>query len=230
ATQGGRGSAVESVYREALQLVPKEEVVFTGYDRDADEAAIVAIICDGQLVDAVDARGEDGQPRAVEVEVVTARTCFYGESGGQVADSGPLLVADARVEVSDTQKPISGLVVHRGKLVLGRLEKGVAQLAVAAKRRRATRRNHSATHLVHWALRKVLGNHAQQKGSLVGPDRLRFDFTHNSALTVDETRQIERLVNEQVLLNHPIQTEVLTMEQARERGAMMIFEEKYGDV
>jgi alanyl-tRNA synthetase len=230
ATQGGRGNAVESVYREALQLVPKEEVVFTGYDRDTDEAAIVALICDGQLVDAVEVGGDEGRPAPVEVEIVTARTCFYGESGGQIGDYGTLTLGDARVEITDTQKPIAGLIVHRGMLVAGRLEKRTATLTVNAKRRAATRRNHSATHLVHWALRQVLGNHAQQKGSLVGPDRLRFDFTHNAPLTADETREIERLVNEQVLLNHPIQTEVLTMQQARERGATMIFEEKYGDV
>jgi alanyl-tRNA synthetase len=101
---------------------------------------------------------------------------------------------------------------------------------VDAARRERIRKNHSATHLLHWALRKVLGAHAQQKGSLVGPDRFRFDFTHNRPLTPEETVAIENLVNEQVLLNHPVQTEVMSMEEARERGALMIFEEKYGDV
>jgi alanyl-tRNA synthetase len=142
-----------------------------------------------------------------------------------------ITVGDAVFEVQDTQKPVAGLFVHKGKLVSGTLEKGAeVEVRVDSARRNRTRRNHSATHLVHWALRKVLGAHAQQKGSLVGPDRLRFDFTHNAPLTDQETRDIERLVNEQVLLNHPVQTEVLTMDQARERGALMIFEEKYGDV
>ncbi len=225
ATQGGRGSAVESVYREALTQVPGEQVVFTGYDRDSDDGVIRAIIFDGKLVDAVDAsRGE------VEVEVVTDRTCFYGESGGQIGDRGTIRQGDAEIRVLDVQKPVTGLFVHRGTLVSGAIEKGGVKLVVDTARRNRTRRNHSATHLVHWALRKVLGAHAQQKGSLVGPDRLRFDFTHNAPLSSDEIREIERLVNEQVLLNHPVQTEVLTMQQARERGAVMIFEEKYGDV
>src|SRR5690606_31807812 len=104
-----------------------------------------------------------------------------------------------------------------------------AQLAIDRERREATRRNHSATHLVHYALRKVLGGHAQQKGSLVGPDRLRFDFTHNSPLEPDEIKEIEQIVNRIILENHPIRTEVLSMAEAKTRGAMMIFEEKYGD-
>ena len=104
------------------------------------------------------------------------------------------------------------------------------RLTVDHEARSATRRNHSATHLLHWALRTVLGEHAQQKGSLVGPDRLRFDFTHNKPLTPEEIRQIEDLVNERTLANYPVQTDVLSMDDARKRGAMMIFEEKYGDV
>jgi len=218
-----KDAAVESVYRQALEKVPSEEVKFTGYDRDSDESTIVAIVAGGKLVDSLD--GES------DVEVITAQTCFYGESGGQMGDAGVISAGDARVEITDTQKPINGLFVHRGRLVSGALKVGQsATLQVSSEGRDATRRNHSATHLVHWALREVLGAHAQQKGSLVGPERLRFDFTHNSALTSEEIQKIEALVNDQVLLNHPVKTEVLTMDQARERGAMMIFEEKYGDV
>jgi alanyl-tRNA synthetase len=133
--------------------------------------------------------------------------------------------------VTDTRKPITGLWTHRGRVEGGSIKVGdEALLEVDISRRERIRRNHSATHLTHWALRKVLGPHAQQKGSLVGPDRLRFDFTHNSAPSREELHEIERLVNEQILQNHPVRTEVLTMQQARERGAMMIFEEKYGDV
>jgi alanyl-tRNA synthetase len=135
------------------------------------------------------------------------------------------------VSVEDTQKPVPGLVVHRGKVTRGNVALGqAAKLSVDSLRRNATRRNHSATHLLHWALRQVLGAHVQQKGSLVGPDRLRFDFTHGKSLTPEEIGRIEDLVNERVLRNAPVQTEVLTMDEARDRGAMMIFEEKYGDV
>jgi alanyl-tRNA synthetase len=217
--------AVESVYRSALALVPGEEVVFSGYERELDEGKILAIIADGKLQEKVDASAGPAS-----VEIVVDRTCFYGESGGQMGDSG-LISGQARVLVSDTRKPISGLVIHCGQLQEGVLEVGQkVALQVDVAQRARTRRNHSATHLVHWALRKVLGAHAQQKGSLVGPDRLRFDFTHGSPLSSEELWEIETLVNEQVLLNHSVQTEILNMDQARQRGATMIFEEKYGNV
>lgn len=218
-------AAVEQVYREALARVPGGEVNFSGYERETDESDVLAIICDGRLVERAEAPDN--------VELVLRRTPFYGEGGGQLGDRGSLRSGDAEVDVTitDTQKPLKGLTVLKGKVEKGILLVGATLTErVDPVTRSATRRNHSATHLMHWALRKVLGAHAQQKGSLVGPDRLRFDFTHNSPLTEAEIREIEALVNEQVLLNHPIVTEVLTMDQARERGAMMIFEEKYGDV
>jgi alanyl-tRNA synthetase len=121
--------------------------------------------------------------------------------------------------------------VHRGRVEGGSLNVGdTLELRIDVPARERTRRNHSATHLLHFALRKVLGAHAQQKGSLVGPERLRFDFTHNRPLTREEIQEIERLVNERTLGNHPVRTEVLTMEEAKARGAVMIFEEKYGAV
>lgn len=219
----GVEQAVEGVYREALARVNEGAVRFSGYERDHDFSTVVALISQGQLVDEV----EEG----AAVEVVVSKTPFYGESGGQVGDRGRILAGDTVVEVEDTQKPIAGLWVHRGRVVAGKLSlQAQVQLHVDSARRERIRRNHSATHLLHWALRSVLGSHAQQKGSLVGPERLRFDFTHNQAITAEEIAQIEKLVNEQILLNHPIRTEVLTMEEARKRGAMMIFEEKYGDV
>lgn len=218
--------AVESVYRQALSEVPNEQVVFSGYDRESDEAQIVAIIERGVLCTDVDSR--EGE---LALDIITDRTCFYAESGGQTGDSGTILIGDIVFEVADTQKPLAGLVIHRGTLRSGAVKVGDrASLQVDGGQRSRTRRNHSATHLIHWALRKVLGAHAQQKGSLVGPERLRFDFTHNAPLSAEEIGEIERLVNDEVLLNHPVQTEVLNMEQARRRGAMMIFEEKYGDV
>jgi alanyl-tRNA synthetase len=137
----------------------------------------------------------------------------------------------AKVSVSDTQKPKPGVVTHLGQLESGSLRVGEeVDLAVDVARRERTRRNHSATHLLHWALRQVIGGHAQQKGSQVGPDRLRFDFTHGRPLTPEELARVEELVNQRTLANHPVRTEVLSMEEARKRGAMMIFEEKYGDV
>jgi alanyl-tRNA synthetase len=136
-----------------------------------------------------------------------------------------------RFDVADTQKPIAGVFAHVGKVTRGSLGVGeVLHLRVDSERRTATRRNHSATHLLHWALRTVLGEQATQKGSLVGADRLRFDFSHGKALTADEITRIEDLVNAKVLTSAPVLTEVLPIDEARKRGAMAIFEEKYGDV
>ena len=218
----GVDQAVEDVYRSALQTLPAAGVTFLGYDVEVANSTVLAIIEDGRLVSEANA-GSD-------VEVITTETPFYAESGGQVGDQGCILMDGVKVEVTDSQKPLGGLVVHRGRLALGTLSVGSSvRLEVDHARRQRTRRNHSATHLLHWALRQVLGAHAAQKGSLVGPDRLRFDFTHNAPLTPEETTEIERLVNQETLANHAIRTEVLSMDQARKRGAMMIFEEKYGD-
>lgn len=214
---------IETVYRTALELVPDGAVAFTGYEQDETRAKIVAIIKDGVLVESA-AAGD-------AVQIVANRTPFYGEAGGQVGDTGRISGPACALVVEDTQKPVPGLVVHRGKVTEGTLNTGdEATLAIDVPSREATRRNHSATHLLHLALRRVLGAHVQQKGSLVGPDRLRFDFTHGRAMTPDETRQVEDMVNERILMNAPVRTEILPMDEARKRGAMMIFEEKYGDV
>lgn len=219
----GVEQAIEGVYRDALARVPGGAVDFTGYEREVDQGQVLALIVDGALVEVVG-------PEAV-VEVVTDRTPLYGEQGGQLGDHGRLTTADgAVVEVEDTQKPVAGLIVHRGRVVEGELRAGTAvTLTVDVARRDAIRRAHSATHLMHWALRQVLGPHAQQKGSVVGPDRLRFDFTHGVPVTAEQLSAIEDLVNERALQNTPIRTEVLSMDAARQRGAMMIFEEKYGE-
>jgi alanyl-tRNA synthetase len=220
---GGADEAIEGVYREALAKVPDGGTKFSGYDKTSDSSSIVAIVKGGQLVDSAVAGDE--------VDVVTAATPFYGAAGGQVGDTGTIATASAQLAVEDTQKPVPGLVTHHGKVTQGALKVGeTAKLRVDEARRNRIRRNHSATHLLHLALRKVLGAHAQQKGSLVGPDRLRFDFTHTKPLTPDEIKHIEDLVNERTLANYPVATDVLSMDDARKRGAMMIFEEKYGDV
>jgi alanyl-tRNA synthetase len=220
---GGMDQAVEGVYREALAKVPAGGVKFSGYDDVRDQSTILAIVKGGALVD----RALAGD----EVHVVTGSTPFYGAAGGQVGDTGAITTSAAEVTIDDTQKPIVGLVVHHGTVAKGSISVGESvELLVDEARRNRIRRNHSATHLLHLALRTVLGPQAQQKGSLVGPERLRFDFTHNKPLSLEETRRIEDLVNERTLSNYPIQTEVLGMDEARKRGAMMIFEEKYGDV
>jgi alanyl-tRNA synthetase len=217
--------AIEHVWREVADHV-KVGVKFIGYEREEGEGTVVAIVKGGQLV-----------PRVVEGDeaiVVTDVTPFYGEAGGQVGDQGVIErrgEEPARFEVADTQKPIAGVVAHFGKITRGSLGVGeTVHLQVDGVRRTATRRNHSATHLLHWALRTVLGEQATQKGSLVGPDRLRFDFAHGKALTPEEITRIEDLVNAKVLTSAPVLTEVLPIEEARKTGAVAIFEEKYGDV
>ncbi|MFW6051500.1 MAG: alanine--tRNA ligase [Myxococcota bacterium] len=213
--------AVAAVYRELHhQLGPVE---FTGYESEKDHGTVTALLRGGKRVSRL-AEGEEG-------EVVTDRTPLYGESGGQVGDRGEIRTLNALFVVEDTQKPVDGLWVHRGRMSRGALEEGEAvELEVDHAARGATRRNHSATHLLHWALRKVMGPQAMQKGSLVGPDRLRFDYSSGKPLTGEQIAEIERLVNEAVLANTPVVTEVLSMEEAKARGAIGIFEEKYGDV
>jgi alanyl-tRNA synthetase len=217
----GAEQAVEGVYRAALERVAGGRVEFSGYERDEDTSEVVALVAEGALVDRLEA-GARG-------ELVTGKTPFYGEAGGQIGDQGEIRFPGGVFVVEDTQKPLDGLVVHRGVVQSGSLALGAAvALAVDSGRRNATRRNHSATHLLHWALRKVVGPQAQQKGSLVGPDRLRFDFTHGTGLSDAQLGAIEDAVNELIVENHTVRTQVLPLDQARSLGAMMIFEEKYG--
>jgi alanyl-tRNA synthetase len=214
---------VESVYRDALTHVAGGAVRFTGYDKVEDRSEIAALISAGSAVDTA----TEGQ----DVELVTSVTPFYGEGGGQLGDHGVVETETGTVQVDDAQKPLNGLTVLKGRVRSGTVSAGqAARLVVDVHKRDATRRNHSATHLLHLALRTILGGHVQQKGSLVGPERLRFDFTHGKPMTEDEIRRVENFVNDRVLGNSPVQTEVLTIDNARKRGAMMIFEEKYGDV
>ncbi len=147
-----------------------------------------------------------------------------------MGDTGTIEAAGGTFVVEDTLRPIEGLVLHRGRFERGSFAVGDAvTLTVDAERRNRTRRNHSATHLLHFALRAVLGDHVRQRGSQVGPSRLRFDFSHFGPLTGDETRRIERLVNERVVRNEPARTDVLTKDEATARGAIAFFEDKYGE-
>jgi alanyl-tRNA synthetase len=206
--------AVEAVWHDAVKKAPNG-VRFTGYERDEDEGTILAVV----------------RLPSDRIGIITDVTPFYGEAGGQVGDAGVIAGEGFRILVEDTQKPLTGLIAHIGKIEMGSPSEGVkVRLAVYADRRNATRRNHSATHLLHWALRSVLGESATQKGSLVGPDRLRFDYASSRPLSSDEIRKIEDLVNEKILLNAPVETRVMTMDEAKKTGAMAIFEEKYGDV
>jgi alanyl-tRNA synthetase len=222
-------AAVDPAFFGARQTLA-EPVVFTGYEHEQDDSEVTAIIRvdagpDGKKTRTVVDRAEQGSA----VEVVVRMTPFYAESGGQVGDTGTITAAGLRVEVTDTQKPLAGLWLHEGVVKEGAIAVGQrVHLEVDHAARSATRRNHSATHVLHWALRKVLGEHAQQKGSRVGPDVLRFDFTHGKPLTADEIQRIEDLVNDKLLTNAPVVTEILPMDEAKKRGAMAIFEEKYG--
>ena len=165
----------------------------------------------------------------VEVQVVLNQTPFYAEQGGQVGDTGTLRTDKARVRITDVRKK-AGVFVHQGRVEEGELVRGAAaELVVDHERRRAIRANHSATHLLHEALRRALGEHVAQRGSLVAPDRLRFDFAHPKAMTPAELAGVEAEVNAYVRQNTPVETRIMPPEAAEKLGARALFGEKYGD-
>ena len=195
---------------------------FTGYEREADESTVTGLFVNGEPVSTLKA-GEQGI-------VVLAKTPFYAESGGQVGDRGVLRKQGGVFRVLDTRKQGEGAIVHIGQLTQGEIAVGDSlEALVDHERRSATRLNHSATHLMHAALREVLGEHVQQKGSLVDPERLRFDFSHFQPVTPEELQRIEDRVNEQIRANAPVETRIMPIDQARQAGAMALFGEKYGD-
>ncbi len=196
---------------------------FHGYQHlVCEHSRITAIYVDGTPVRKAQA-GDD-------VVIVLDHTPFYAESGGQVGDAGELRNQRARMLVDDTTKVQASVFGHHGRIVEGEVELGDEFVArVDAERRTRTMRNHSATHLMHKALREVLGAHVQQKGSLVNAERTRFDFAHNAPLSDAQIRQVERLVNAEILANEPVIAELMPIEQAQKAGAMMLFGEKYGD-
>ena len=205
-------------YNAGLSL--EGETEFTGYGNFEDDGEVRVVLVEGERRSAC--VGE----RAV---VVLNRTPFYGESGGQVGDTGVLSWSGGRFEVEDTQKE-DGHHLHIGRVVAGTVEPGMTLHAeVNGERRANTALNHSATHLLHAALRTVLGEHVAQKGSLVNAERLRFDFSHFEAVTAEELERIERMVNDQVRANTLVETRVTDMETAKAMGAMALFGEKYGD-
>ena len=195
--------------------------VFTGYDRLSDRTKIVGVYRHGALVEQL-RNGEEGT-------VVLDRTPFYAESGGQVGDRGEIATPWGRFEVRDTKKQ-GGVHLHVGVMKEGTLSAGgEAEARVDAQARQATALNHTATHLLHAALRRVLGAHVTQKGSLVEPERLRFDFSHFEPMTPEQLREVERLVNAQIRVNRAVETKFASFDEARAAGAMALFGEKYGD-
>jgi len=199
------------------------EVHFLGYETPVAKAEVKAIVANGARA----AKAVKGD----QVEVITAATPFYGESGGQVGDQGAIRGPGGAVEVRDAQRPVPGLVTHVGVVEQGEIAVGdVVELAVDDRRRDLIRANHSATHLLQFALRERLGEHVKQAGSVVAPDYLRFDFSHFQPLGDEDLAAIERRVNDLVRENAETDTAVLELEKARQAGAMMIFGEKYGDV
>ena len=195
---------------------------FIGYEHYSGTGQVLALVAGGDSVSAASA----GQA----VQLVLNRTPFYAESGGQVGDTGVLIGPHGRVHVTDTQRPLPGITVHYGTVDEGTIAlRDAVEAYVDAERRRDVMRNHTATHLLHHALRDVLGTHAAQAGSLVAPDRLRFDFTHNRQVTPEQQRDIERRINAWVRADTPVEWEVTDYQRAIDRGAMALFGEKYGD-
>jgi alanyl-tRNA synthetase len=196
--------------------------MFVGYDQAVFNSKVVVLVeNDNAVSDAAE---------GAEIEVVTEATPFYAEAGGQVGDKGKVTADGLEIQVNDTIKDPSGLIIHKGKIISGRIKKGQSvTLRVDMDKRKATMRNHTATHILHAVLRKVLGDHVKQAGSLVAPDRLRFDFSHFSQIDGDTLNRIETLVNERIRENIITDTDEMNAEDAFKSGATALFEEKYGD-
>jgi len=217
---GSGDKATETIWFELKEKHGASE--FLGYDTETAEGVVQAIVKDGASVASASAGDK--------VQIVVNQTPFYGESGGQMGDTGVITSDTAKIEITDTQKKGEGLFVHIGTVVEGtvRASEPVA-LTVDHARRSRLRANHSATHLLHEALREVLGTHVAQKGSLVAPERLRFDVSHPKPMTADELKVVEDMANEIVLQNSPVTTRLMSVDDAIAEGAMALFGEKYGD-
>ncbi len=219
--EGPARTKSKPVYTQVFERAGRSE--FTGYEGTRLEGAqVLALIKAEEEVDEL-RTGEEG-------EAVLDRTPFYAEAGGQVGDTGAFAGGNSHVTINDTASPVSGLIVHRVTVDHGALHTGDKVTAqVDVEKRDATRRNHTATHLLHAALREVLGTHVKQAGSVVAPNYLRFDFTHFQPLTRDEIAELERLVNYHILRNEPVRTDILSLEEAMQSGAMALFGEKYAE-
>ena len=220
AWKGSGAKASDDVWFDIAERVGSTE--FTGYTATEGEGQVVALVNDGIEVQSAIASDT--------VTVITNQTPFYGESGGQMGDAGVIIGANLRGVVTDTAKPLGRLHAHQVALESGELKVGdIVVLKIDVARRDAVRANHSATHLLHAALRNTLGGHVSQKGSLVAPDRLRFDFSHNKSVSADELAAIEADVNAQIRGNQSVSTRLMTPDDAVAAGALALFGEKYGD-
>ena len=219
--KGSGEEAVSAIYKRLAEQGITS--TFCGYQTLKDQGEILAIVRDGELT-------EQASP-GEQVEVICSVTPCYGESGGQVGDTGRLATSSAALSVTDTKKPLPELTVHICQVESGTLQKGdTATINVDVKRRQQIVTNHTATHLLQAALQTILGDHVKQAGSLVTPERLRFDFTHFSPVSADELKQIEETVNQQIRLNNAVNSGEMTADDAAAAGAMALFCEKYGDV
>ena len=215
-----RKAQISPVFAEILEKIGPNK--FHGYETTQLEGASVAAVLDGDKeIDSL-VEGQQGS-------LILNETPFYAESGGQVGDTGRIVSANASLKVSDTYSPVPGLIIHKVTVDKGSIKAGDEVVAsVDAEKRDATRRNHTATHLLHAALKEVLGGHVKQAGSVVAPSYLRFDFTHYQPMTEEETREVEDLVNRYILENQPVSTTVMAIEEAMRSGAVALFGEKYG--
>ena len=215
----GDKSVEERWFKVREEINPTE---FLGYEFDKAEGVIIRISKNGKFVDKADTGDE--------IEVITNQTPFYGESGGQVGDQGYIFSSDSKIKVNDTQKKMGDLFVHYGKIEKGSISIGQhVNLEIDILKRNNSRANHSATHLLHESLRRTLGKHVTQKGSLVSPERLRFDFSHNKPIEKEEMNKINNIVNEIVAGSSDVQTRIMTPKEAVSMGALALFGEKYGE-
>ena len=227
--KGSGEEGIKSIYRDIAHkikgtqsLSKPQRDMFIGYDTLESEGTVLSLIKGNDMVKSA-SEGE-------QVEIVFDKTPFYGESGGQVGDTGKIWNDDVHIDVTDTKKPLQNLIIHNCIVKKGNIKVGdVITISVSNEKRRATALNHSATHLLHTALRDVLGDHVKQAGSLVAPDRLRFDYTHFSAAALKELRRVEEIVNQKIRENYPVETSVTGLEEAIKKGATALFGEKYGE-
>jgi alanyl-tRNA synthetase len=220
AWRGGDAAAAAQIYGKVLDETGPTR--FSGYEVEVDTGQLLAIMRDGELVERAD--------RGQEVEVFLDITPFYAESGGQVGDTGSITTESGALAVSDTRHALQGLHGHRAKVISGHVQVGQpADLAIDSPRRERIRKSHTGTHVLHWALREVLGSHAHQAGSLVESGRLRFDFSHFAAVAPPELAEIELLSNQRLIENGDVTTTLTTKEEAERQGALAFFGDKYGD-
>jgi len=218
--QTQRKSEINPMYAQIAEAVGANK--FHGYETTRlDEARVASLMKGEERVDSLN-EGDEGL-------IILGETPFYAESGGQVGDTGLLFNSDAQIKVMDTFAPVPGVILHKSRIEKGKVSVGDRVTAMVDEQRRdATRRNHTATHLVHAALKEVLGSHVKQAGSVVAPNYLRFDFTHYQPMSAAEIKEVEDLVNRHILENHPVTTNMMGIEEAMRSGAVAMFGEKYG--